>query len=83
MILTYTIQQTHDANGDAIANPEAAESFTVYYNLANAFALNSGNLAFYEGWQNTLNITIKPDVIQFCAEVAEWSTYEERGLRVD
>lgn len=83
LVLTYTIQQTHDANGTAIQSPEAPETFVVYYNLANAFALNEGNLAFYEGWQNTLNITIKPDVIQFCADVAEWSTYEERGLRVD
>ena len=83
LVLTYTIQQTHDATGTAIQSPEAPETFVVYYNLANAFALNTGNLAFNEGWQNTLNITIKPDVIQFCADVAEWSTYEERGLRVD
>lgn len=83
LVLTYTIQQTHDGSGTAIATPEAPETFVVYYNLANAFALNEGNLAFYEGWQNTLNITIKPDVIEFCADVAEWSTYEERGLRVD
>lgn len=83
LVLTYTIQQTHDGNGVEIASPQAAEKFVVYYNLANAFALNEGNLAFNEGWQNTLNITIKPDVIEFCADVAEWSTYEERGLRVD
>ena len=83
LVLTYTIQQTHDGTGTAITTPEAPETFVVYYNLANAFALNEGNLAFYEGWQNTLNITIKPDVIEFCADVAEWSTYEERGLRVD
>lgn len=83
LVLTYTIQQTHDGTGVAIGTPEAPETFEVYYNLANAFALNEGNLAFNEGWQNTLNITIKPDVIEFCADVAEWSTYEERGLRVD
>lgn len=83
LVLTYTIQQTHDGTGTAIASPEDPETFVVYYNLANAFALNEGNLAFNEGWQNTLNITIKPDVIEFCADVAEWSTYEERGLRVD
>lgn len=83
LVLTYTIQQTHDGSGTAITTPEAPETFVVYYNLANAFALNEGNLAFNEGWQNTLNITIKPDVIEFCADVAEWSTYEERGLRVD
>lgn len=83
LVLTYTIQQTHDGNGTAITTPEAPETFVAYYNLANAFALNEGNLAFYEGWQNTLNITIKPAAIEFCADVAEWSTYEERGLRVD
>ena len=83
LVLTYTIQQTHDGSGTAITTPEAPETFVVYYNLANAFALNEGNLAFNEGWQNTLNITIKPDVIEFCADVAEWSTYEERGLRID
>ena len=83
LVLTYTIQQTHDGSGVAITTPETPETFVVYYNLANAFALNEGNLYFYEGWQNTLNITIKPDVIEFCADVAEWSTYEERGLRVD
>ena len=82
LVLTYTIQQTHDANGDEIATPKAPEEFTVYYNLANAFGLTTGNLAFNEGWQNTLNITIKPDVINFCAKVSEWSTVE-RGLRVD
>ena len=84
LVLTYTIQQTHDKDGNAIASPKAAEEFKVYYNLANAFAFTqtTDNLAFNEGWQNTLNITIKPDAIQFCADVAEWSTYE-RGLRVD
>ena len=78
LILTYTIQQTHDANGTAIAeaNLPSAQTFVVYYNLANAFGLQTGNLAFNEGWQNTLNITIKPDRIQFCANVAEWSTVE-------
>lgn len=81
LILTYTIQQTHDAAGDPIdaADLPSAQTFVVYYNLANAFGLQTGNLAFNEGWQNTLNITIKPDRIQFCANVAEWSTVE-RGL---
>ena len=84
LILTYTIQQTHDAAGDPIdaADLPSAQTFVVYYNLANAFGLQTGNLAFNEGWQNTLNITIKPDRIQFCANVAEWSTVE-RGLTTD
>lgn len=82
LILTYTIQQTHDANGDDLSPLPTAQTFVVYYNLANAFGLQSGNLAFNEGWQNTLNITIKPDRIEFCANVAEWSTVE-RGLTTD
>ena len=84
LVLTYTIQQTHNASGEAIAeaNLPSAQTFVVYYNLANAFGLQSGNLAFNEGWQNTLNITIKPDRIEFCANVAEWSTVE-RGLTLD
>lgn len=82
LILTYTIQQTHDANGDGLNPLPTAQSFVVYYNLANAFGLQSGDLAFNEGWQNTLNITIKPDRIEFCANVAEWSTVE-RGITVD
>lgn len=84
LILTYTIQQTHDASGTEIgqANRKPAEEFVAYYNLANAFGLQEGNLKFNEGWQNTLNITIKPATIEFCAKVAEWSTYE-RGVTVD
>ena len=84
LVLTYTIQQTHDATGTAFTqgNEPSAQQFVVYYNLANAFGLQSGNLAFYEGWQNTLNITIKPDRIEFCAKVAEWSTVE-RSLTTD
>ena len=84
LVLTYTIQQTHDASGVAIneSDLKPAETFVAYFNLANAFGLQSGNLAFNEGWQNTLNITIKPATIEFCAKVAEWSTYE-RGVTVD
>lgn len=62
--LIYTIK---DASGDA-------EEFKTYYNLANAFGVASGDaLKFNEGWQNTLYITLKPDVIEFCAMVAEWA----------
>lgn len=84
LVLTYTIQQTHDASGTAYdtENEPSAQTFVVHYNLANAFGLQSGDLAFNEGWQNTLNITIKPDRIEFCANVAEWSTVE-RGLTTD
>ena len=85
LVLTYTIQQTRDNEGNAIAqaNLKTPESFTVYYNLANAFGFNSGNLSFNEGWQNTLNITIKPATIVFSADVAAWSTAFERGVVID
>ena len=62
------------------------EIFEASYNLAAAFKNMSNNefendgvtdknekFAFYEGWQNTLNITINPSTIQFTAEVAEWA----------
>lgn len=82
LVLTYTIQQTHDADGVELTTRPSAETFVVYYNLANAFGLNTGNLPFNEGWQNSLNITIKPAAIEFCADVAAWSTVE-RGVVVD
>lgn len=55
-----------------------AEKFKAFYNLANAFGMNghqdSTKISFNEGWQNTLNITLQPDVIEFTADVAEWAT---------
>jgi hypothetical protein len=48
-----------------------AETFVAYYNLAPAFG-EAEKLAFNEGWQNTLNITIAPTAITFDANVAPW-----------
>lgn len=48
------------------------ETFAVYYNLSKVFNNAATKLAFNEGWQNTLNITIKPTAITFDANVAEW-----------
>lgn len=79
LVITYTIQ-------DKTLNPvPAAEEFTAYFNLAAAFKMDGTNennvdktkLAFNEGWQNTLHITLSPDAIEFCAQVAEWSEVEE------
>jgi hypothetical protein len=84
LVITYTIQ---DKRG---SEPyPAAEEFTAYFNLAAAFGLDGVDhtgetpagvdqtkLAFNEGWQNTLHITLSPDAIEFCAQVAEWSTVE-------
>lgn len=72
------------------------EVFTANYNLVAAFKGydNDGHLAdgttaitentfpFYEGWQNTLNIIIKPTAIQFTADVAKWSDIAEATYEV-
>lgn len=50
------------------------ELFTSYHNLATAFKTTSQpTLNFYEGFQNTLNINIKPEKIEFDADVAQWA----------
>ena len=75
MKIVYTIK---DGNN-------TAEQFTAYFNLATAFkgaAAQASTLSFYEGWQNTLNIIISPDVIEFSADVYEWSTKTEKDLTV-
>lgn len=49
------------------------ELFTSYHNLATAFKTTSeSTLNFYEAYQNTLNINIKPEKIDFTADVAVW-----------
>jgi hypothetical protein len=81
LVITYTIQ-------DGSNTPE---EFTAYFNLAATFGMDGTNannvdktkIAFNEGWQNTLHITLSPDAIEFCATVAEWSTNEEETLVVD
>lgn len=53
------------------------ELFTSYHNLASSFKLaNKSTLDFNEGWQNTLNINIKPEKIEFTADVANWDDNE-------
>jgi hypothetical protein len=56
------------------------EEFVAYYNLATLFGKNgSQTLAFNEGWQNTLNITIEPGLISFDAKVAAWDDMDPAG----
>ena len=86
--IVYEIKQMTDAEGTDVSGSSTAETFTAYFNLAAAFGLDGVDhssetngvdqrkLAFNEGWQNTLNITINPTTIDFCAKVAEWVTYE-------
>lgn len=58
------------------------ETFAAYYNLANAFGATEGNISFCEGWQNILNITIKPTAIKFDATVAEWVFKYNKDLTI-
>ena len=72
-VITYTIND---------------DQFTAYYNLAGAFGatleaddtatanVDESKIAFNEGWQNTLNIVINPDKIEFTADVAAWGEKE-------
>ena len=68
--ITYTIEDKK-ADGTVLSS----EEFVVYYNLAAVFgATKSGDIvAFNEGWQNTLNITIEPSVITFTGNAAVWA----------
>ena len=67
------------ANGtDAFGNP-TFEIFEKYYNLAQIFGVTAGNtLAFNEGWENTLTLTIGPATIDFKANVATWATQTQK-----
>ena len=67
----FTIVYTVTDNGNT-------EEFSATYNLVNAFGVTTVNtLAFNEGWQNTLNITLKPGAISFSAKVATWDDTTE------
>ena len=91
--ITYTIADgyTNDS-GDFVTT--SSEQFVAYYNLAAAFGLrpttnNDGSvtpaspLAFNEGWQNTLNITLQPGAISFSANVATWDDNQTQSLPIN
>lgn len=69
------------------------DEFTQYFNLAAAFKNYKNNensltdeqkkFAFYEGWQNTLNIIINPAKIEFTADVATWSTEQSYNYEIE
>lgn len=48
------------------------EPFNASYNLANAFGSTADPVAFKEGWQNTLNITLDAYAIVFDAVTFKW-----------
>ena len=53
------------------------DGFKYYYNLADVFNGNGSDaFTFCEGWQNTLLITLKPDVIDFTPMVYNWEDKE-------
>lgn len=61
------------------------ELFTSYHNLANSFKAQSTDthFDFNEGYQNTLNINICPEKIDFTADVADWGTEQDSYTDVD
>lgn len=74
--INYTL---YTASGEAEIEVPGG-NFVYYYNLAkifNNYASGDAAVAFNEGWMNTLKITIKPDVIEFTPEVADWATYKD------
>lgn len=75
LVINYTITPT--------ASGATTEEYVAYYNLASAFGATSGNVAFNEGWMNTLNITISPAAINFDADVYEWTTNVTGEVTVD
>lgn len=59
------------------------DTYNYSYNLADMFNGTNSNddIAFNEGWMNTLKITIEPVAINFAADVYEWQT--ETPVEVD
>lgn len=56
------------------------QSYSYYYNLAGLFGATAETpLAFNEGWQNNLYITIGAAAINFDAQVYEWATQTPEG----
>lgn len=68
--IVYTVSGTE---GDS-------EVFEAYYGLADVLATaNETAFNFNEGWQNTLNITISPDIIAFDVEESVWDSPANSG----
>jgi hypothetical protein len=79
--IAYSIYSYNAKDGSKSTNKE---HYTAYYNLAKIFgiATNGDKLAFCEGWQNTLNITISPALIKFDAKVAPWAEKKNEDLTI-
>lgn len=61
------------------------ETYTAYYNLAAVFGANSTTtrVAFNEGWQNTLHITIDATQITFDPDVYQWMDKENKDFNAE
>lgn len=68
LFINYTLTTKDESNNDV------TEDFKYYYNLAHLFNGSTKNtdVAFNEGWQNVLYITIDPLAINFTGKVYEW-----------
>lgn len=66
-----------------LTSGDFTEEYTAYYNLAAAFGMDGTTgkeaIAFSEGWQNTLNVLIKPDKIDFTADIYQWADVTPEG----
>lgn len=61
-----------------------SQDYSYFYNLADLFNGDSNSdLAFNEGWQNNLYITIGAAAINFDADVYEWANANDGTLTVD
>ena len=74
MKIVYTIETT-----DSQSTTTNSETYTAYYNLAAVFSANSTTkVAFNEGWQNTLHITIDATKITFDPDVYQWKENDNK-----
>ena len=76
-VIEYTLQNDENSDDDFDDEDDFSEDYKAYYNLAAAFGMdgstNKTAIPFNEGWQNTLNILINPDAIEFTADVYQWA----------
>ena len=68
-----------------IVNDTYKETFKACFNLAAAFGANATNntIAFNEGWQNTLHITIDAKQITFDPDVYRWMVKENKDFNAE
>lgn len=79
--IAYSIYSYNPKDNNKANNKE---HYIAYYNLAKIFGVKTtgDKLAFNEGWQNTLNITISPEIIEFDAKVAPWADQKIEDLTI-